>query len=193
VIRFLIIILITQGFSVFAQNDIQLILKAKYSISNKEFVKAQTILDSVETKNYYVNYLLGESYFLQQKYDSAIVCYYNSNLRKEGFSKLRLADSYALIGEYKKASTYLKEYLKAEDKDFSNLIINRPSFEEFKNNTEWEKLNVNQYYSQEEKSFELFPSLPSQCPSPHPPRCPSCSWRRPLSIHAPSAASFPSG
>ena len=153
-IRFLIFFLIITGFRVCAQNDIQLILKADFAISNNQFQKANNILDSVETKHFYSNYLLGESYFLQEKYDSAIVCYYNSNLLKEGYANLRLAESYALIGKYSIASNYLKMYLKTEDKDFSNSIVNKPAFETFKTTQEWKDINTEQYYSQIEKSIE---------------------------------------
>lgn len=145
---------VLSGFFVQSQTDGQLIMKSKFLLSNNRLEEAHQLIDSIQSENYYSDFIEAEIYFRKKEFSKAIASYLLSNQKLNYYSDFQLSKSYAQIEQFDSAAYYLKRYLLSKHKLASNIVKTDTDFERFKKSKNWNGLNIDSYYSQNEKSIE---------------------------------------
>lgn len=152
--RLILIIFLLSTLRLSAQDDLNYLLKADYLRINQDYTTALLYIDSISDKGYYADFVKGEILFQQTEYIEAIQYYYSSCDKKPNYAAFELAKTYALLKQYDSASVSLKRHLQSRFKRMSNDISTEVSFSEFIKTEEWKSLNINSFYTKEEKSIE---------------------------------------
>ncbi len=137
-----------------AQDNLDYLLKADFLRTNKTYELAITYLDSIDNKDFYADFLTGEIYTAQQKNDKALEAYKLCNRKKPQFANFNIAKNYALEKHYDLALVYLKQHLQSAYKKPLSKINTESAFSSFKNTSEWKTLEIDTFYTQEEKLIE---------------------------------------
>jgi tetratricopeptide (TPR) repeat protein len=142
---------ITSGF---AQKTQYYWYRAIAAIENEDLNVAKVWLDSAIIQNpKNADYLLklGEVYFLEEDFESALGVFQQVEKQKAGIASLWLAKTYALQGEKSKAIEELKRHLGTSEKKPEAEILLDPAFDILKISIEWTELWKNEYYSINDK------------------------------------------
>lgn len=137
-----------------AQDDLLYILKAKFNYEHQDYANAFKYLDSTKHKNFYTDFLIGNIYNQQKETKKAITAYHLCNQKKAHFADFEMAENYVLQQQYDSALVYLEQHLQSPYKQALNKIKINPIFSDFQNSKQWETLQIEHFYTKEEKLIE---------------------------------------
>ncbi len=122
-------------------------------IDNKQYSQAIELLNRIienEPNNFNLYLKKAEVFYFQANYKSAILDFEKACKLEKNCASYQLAECYSQLNNAKKASDYIRIYLKSKNKLFPEEIKLNPAFSNIENSNEWKKIWKEKYYSKYE-------------------------------------------